>query len=572
MDCSSTNGQPLGIDEYVYRCVKKITTLKQTLITETSKRKDGGEKWEDICVELGDGVKSFRPADYIKSDDAVNAVDIAADNFCLEIFWQLVPGTLFSSRIIELKAKYTTYEMLDPNGRTFKATSFDGFFYSVVKSGESLTEARYIKNVLTEFLANIKDDPCFRLDEVPLTYSDVSDALFCYSEEKLKAALPKDSYLSLHQCTNLKTFIEWMNPDEFRLAMAWAYAAVHPTSVTSNIALLLWTGGGTGKSSFVAMIREAICMASGAKLDDVYFEIKGNRFDEDPRNWVPDGEVGLGKAALVNVDEATTKTIELYKDFSGSAAGNVLQTRRNYENTIKHIVKGKFIFTTNKGLQLTNDDGSLLRRVAIIKHNESRNTVGREVLPNEKIVEEYRKQVYMMLRLGKQALKEIKEMGYDTLDAYAMSCENITKNLKESTATSMNVQIYDWVWDLALEKVPDCKQIDGTIRMKGNVLKKLYTDSCLENGEDPKYFGSFKSFVIDQFQHFTAPNEHTQTRNFITYDPDCDVFGMKPSSCGCIYVLHPLKHAAEEELVIKTDDTATEEEDIIEQLMHEDDK
>ena len=145
-------------------------------------------------------------------------------------------------------------------------------------------------------------------------------------------------------------FKSWMNPSEFKFAMAWAYAAIHPVTIPSNIALLLWTGGGTGKSSFVAMIKEAMKMVTNAKDNEIYFEIKGNKFDEDPRNWIPDGELGVEKAALINIDEATTESINLYKNFSGSAAGNKLNIRRNYENARSVDIYGKFIFTTNQQL------------------------------------------------------------------------------------------------------------------------------------------------------------------------------------------------------------------------------
>ena len=532
-------GVDASIDWYIKECISGINVMKQHLIDESQLLQDSGSDWNSIKIELSDDV-IFKPSKY-NNGNYNNSLESAVDSFCLEKFWEVVPGTLFSSRIIELKTRYTTYESISENGQTYKVTVWNNFFYNVVKSGEALTEARYLKNILTEYLSEIKDDEMFLIHEVPRTYSDSKEeiGLFNYSMDNFKNNIQKGSYKTVEECTNIMLFKSWMNEDEFRFAMAWAYAALHPVTIPSNIALLLWTGGGTGKSSFVAMIKEAIIMCSNSSEDDIYFEIKGDKFDEDQRNWVPEGEVGLSKAALVNVDEATTKSIELYKNFSGSAAGNKLATRRNYENTIISKIHGKFIFTTNKGLQLTSDDGSLLRRIAIIKHNEINNVIGnKKILTNEKVVEEYKKQIPMLIKIGKDCYNEIIDMGYSSIDEYAMKREAIAKNLKESTSSEENLRIYNDLWDYLVENYKSYIQKDGSFRLRGDALKSRYDLICRQHAS-PDYWASFKKFIVEKIEYFTNQNGKKQSRNYLYLNDNNITFSERNSNS--IWYIYPVK-------------------------------
>ena len=533
-------GKPKGIDDYVNDCISNINRMKDFVIKETIRRKNSGESWENIDIDISndESYEHFRPSEWA-NEDVINALDIAADEYVLKYFFQIVPGSLFVARVVELNAKYTAYEKMNPDGNgTHKDIVFNNFFYSMVRSNEALTEYRYLLNIFGEFISYIKDDEIFRLEEMPKTYSDNGKALFNWDQDRFNNAVKKIGYYKTEEeCLNIMTLKKWMNESEFRLAMAWAYAAIHPDSVTSNIALLLWTGGGTAKSSFVAMIKEAISMGSGASADDFYFEIKGNKFDEDQKNWVPDASVGIPKAALVNIDEATTKSIELYKDFSGSAAGNRLTTRRNYENTKITTIRGKFIFTTNKGLQLTSDDGSLLRRVAIIKNNGVKNIIGvKDVKTNDEIVKEYKMQIPMMLKLGKKALEEIHQLGFNSLDEYAMKTPEINRNLKESTSSTVNVEIYQRIWEILEEKHSVWKQGDE-YRMRGGTLKHFYEKVCQMDGYDYKWFGSFKNFIIDNPHYFVTPNDRRIYRNFIGLD-EHGTLDLYKSTSNSIYSLH----------------------------------
>lgn len=556
-------GVPVTIDWYIKECISRINFQKQHLIDECQLLQDSGTEWEAIQIEIGEDVV-FKPSKY-NSGNYVNSLELAVDNFCFENFWEMVPGSLFSSKIIEIKSLYTDYPAVSANGEQYKIKVWNNFFYNIVRSGEALTEFRYLKNIFSEFVTYIKDDPYFRLEEMPRTYSDSEKevGLFNYSTENLKNNICKNSYKTIEECKNIMLFKSWMNPSEFKFAMAWAYAAIHPVTIPSNIALLLWTGGGTGKSSFVAMIKEAMKMATNAKDSEIYFEIKGNKFDEDPRNWIPDGELGVEKAALINIDEATTDSINLYKNFSGSAAGNKLNIRRNYENAKSVDIYGKFIFTTNQQLSLSSDDGSLLRRVAIISHGEIRNVIGTDkILSNREIVEEYRKQVPMLMKIGKECYEEIIAEGFSSIDEYAMKVNDINKNLKESTSTCNNIDYYRILWAKLEENTQykDAKHKKGCYRLQGGALKSLYIEICEETGSDMKYYSSFRKFIIERQELFVEKNVCKQAIGYIL-NKDKQIHLFKNGCCG-VYHLYPLKD--DYKMVIEEDDEETD--DIVNRL------
>ena len=532
-------GVPMKIDEYVAMCLDSVTKLRHRIIAGVKAQIDGGKSFEEAEVETDFG--KFIPGKMSYSDD-LNALENAAHNFCIDVLWRNVPCSLFTSKFIALKAVFNTYELSNPDGAPRKVNEFAKYTYDVVRSGSALTAAAYLGNVFNTYEEELKTDAAFVIRDVPRTYADGDgEALFRYDGACLKESLKEiGCYTKLEECQNLSLLKSWMSEDEFRLAMAWAYAAVHPCTVKSNIALLLWTGGGTGKSSFVAMVKYAMMLASGGREEDLYFEIKGDKFIKDDRNWMPDGQIGLPKAALVNIDEATTECIETYKNFSGSADKNRLSLRLNYENAVDYDVKGKFIFTTNKGLQLTSDDGSLLRRVAVIKHQGVQNVIGAQPKTNEEIVLEYKRQIPMMLNLGKRALAEISGLGYDSLDAYAMKCAEINKNLRESTSASANTEAYAQIWSRLEEGMGRYKQSDGSFRLRGNALKKLYEQVCAENGEDSKWFGNFKKFILEHPAMFTGENVKKQARRFISWDADREEFNLVDYNGHCIYCLYPL--------------------------------
>lgn len=537
------------LKEFITDNTNALADKKKILVREIQNEIDRGVKWEDIKIKYED--EYFIPNNY-SAQDKTKAADSAAESYIFDSYWEKVPASIFSSKVICIKNKIEEYEYLDPNGTKREEFIWRGFYVGTTKIDDVISEERYLKNFFTHFKAELMDDEFFRIEDVPRTYTDTDEfeSLFKFDNERLIKAWPKGYYTDINDCENIKLLKSWMNEDEYRLAMAWAYAVIHPTSINSNIALLLWTGGGTGKSSFVAMIKEALLMASNAKPSDIYFEIKGTKFDEDQKYWIPDGQAGVPYAALINVDEATTKTIELYKDFSGSASGNKLSFRRLYEDSAVVDIFGKFIFTTNKGLQLTSDDGSLKRRIAIIKHKEIKNVIGCANKSNDEIQLEFKKQVFMLLKEGKKAVNEIKEMGYESIDKYASEHENISKNLKESTASTVNEMIYKETYNKVMQLYSDLGiPYENCIRIQAGTLKFIYKIVADEQGEEAKYFGSLKNWMTENTSFFTHPNIRRQMRNFIKLKNGNMATSMMvgnfefcDKSSDCIFELYPLKN------------------------------
>ena len=227
-------GTPLQIDHYVSKCFTNITNLRHYIISETKQRLDAGEKFEDIELDvMGEKVKISSKC---FSED-INALENAANVISLDTLWKIVPTSIFTAKIVKLIAIYNTYELPGGNGNTYKTNEFVKYTYDVVRSGEALTEATYLKNIFTVYEAELRGNKNFSIDEVPNTYTDGDDeALFKYSDETLKRNIPTDSYTKIDDCENLRVLKSWMNEDEFRFTMAWAYAAVHPKTVVTNIA------------------------------------------------------------------------------------------------------------------------------------------------------------------------------------------------------------------------------------------------------------------------------------------------------------------------------------------------
>ena len=555
--------------EFISAKAKLMYNNYVILAQELQRELDRGNKWQD--VELKFGNEKFIPRKYA-SQNRDNAVEAAAESFIIDYFWNEVPTSIFATRSVVLKKIFERIEILDGSGQSHKIDEVRGFCAETSRIDDIISEERYLKNFFDHFKAELMDSEEFRIEDAPRTYTDTDkfESLFKYDKDRFKSNWPSNYYTKFNDCENLKLLKSWMNKGEYRLAMAWAYAVLHPNTINSNIALLLWTGGGTGKSSFVAIIKEALLMASNAKPSDIYFEIKGENFDKDQIYSVPQGEAGIPYAALINIDEATDRSIEIYKNYSGTASGNRGSFKRLYEDSFSKDIYGKFIFTSNKGLQLTSDDGSLMRRIAIIKHKEIKNVIGRANKSPEEIQEEFRRQVPMLIYEGQKALKEIHDIGYESIDKYASECEDIAKNLRESTAQEANVTIYSSIW-AELERIYSELNIkyENVIRIQAGALKRIYLSAVEDLGEDGKYWNSFKRFITDDPTFFTSPNLKKAMAGFIKLkskqisDLSYSNFELSNKPSDCIYELYPLKNKN-----IKVVDT-NQEDDIVDDVVED---
>ena len=238
-----------------------------------------------------------------------------------------------------------------------------------------------------------------------------------------------------------------------------------------------------------------------------------------------------------------------------------MNIRRNYENAKSVDIYGKFIFTTNQQLSLSSDDGSLLRRVAIISHGEIRNVIGTDkILSNREIVEEYRKQVPMLMKIGKECYEQIIAEGFSSIDEYAMKVTDINKNLKESTSTCNNIDYYRILWSKLEENTnyKEAKTNKGCYKLQGGALKTFYVQICEENGSDMKYYSSFRKFIIERQELFVEKNVCKAAKgNILNKDKQVHEF---KKGCNAVYHLFPLKD--EYKMVIEDDDEETVDDNV----------
>ena len=84
------------------------------------------------------------------------------------------------------------------------------------------------------------------------------------------------------------------------------------------------------------------------------------------------------------------------------------------------------------------------------------------------------------------------------------------------------------------------RNADGSFRLRGNALKRLYEQVCAENGEESRWFGNFKRFILEHPAMFTGENAKKQARRFISWNADHEDFELIDCNCDCIYCLYPL--------------------------------
>lgn len=546
--------EPKSLTDYLNVQIKTLSSLKKTLINQLQLKRDENIPWKDISIQVSEN-EYFIPSKLIAEYDGCD--EAAIDNYCIQVYEQIMPGTLLAAKLIELNSVSSKIPIEEE--KFYKV--WNKFSLVNTSLGQAVNEEKYLKIVFNYFTSEITDDPKFVINSIPRTYTDDPKkipGLYNYSLKLFKESLPENYYTKVEDCRNLMLLKSWMTPDEYKLTMAWIHTILHPITAPSNIALLLQTGGGTGKSSLVEIIKETLKMLTGTKDSEIYFQIKGSHFNEDKKHWIPDGEAGIPKAAFINIDEADTETIEKYKDFSGSAGGNRLQIRGLYEKSVTHLVHGKFMFTTNKDLKLTSDDGSLQRRIFIIKHMETSNQIGtKEILSQEQIIMEFKKQALMLLKEADNCYQEvIKE--FDSIDEFAINCKDTQENLKESTSTSINEEIYSQIFNYveafrkdnpkgAIWCEHEWSECAG-FAVKINSLRDIYNHICDEAGYDAKYYRNFLKWVEEKRDLFVNKNIRTRRRvrgifKRISNTEEWEVSADAPSSFPklCL-VLYPLKN------------------------------
>ena len=93
----------MPLDAYISFCVDAINACKKKCSEFLISELDKNTPWEDIRMDL-DEEHSFIPSKYCSNENK-NAVEFACDEYAISHFWTMAPGSIFSARLVELRAK-----------------------------------------------------------------------------------------------------------------------------------------------------------------------------------------------------------------------------------------------------------------------------------------------------------------------------------------------------------------------------------------------------------------------------------------------------------------------------------
>lgn len=454
---------------------------------------------EDVPVE----VVNVQPSRFAKvgEDDYANKV---SRNIAAELFIQRCPMTLIALGYVKLFYRYKITRFQSDSGdkaETLKA--LDGLHWRFTQKGTALTDDFWVSEVVKNVTGLIKDNI---LEEAPRTYSDDPNqfAILHSDINKLRQYVNKHKCFSkLEDCKALCTLKSWMSEFEFKAVMAWCYSAIFPTKAPSEIALFLHTGGGTGKSTLYRIIEFAIEALTGENRSMFSQRLLGSAFDKDDFNIRnPEGEVGICKAAIINIDEATTTSLEMFKDFSGTPGGNKITGRKVYSTATSDISYAKWMFTSNKPIELTSDDGSYQRRISVIEHPEVNNLINIDGKTASELDEALRKEVLILIQIGKDSYEELTKEG-KSLDDVLMHNEELAANLKKSVGTEANEDVWNCMKDMIKTQIDPFKD---ERRVGISRINKFYEDAAKITGNDERYVASFKKWLKTKFNYKTCLN------------------------------------------------------------------
>ena len=454
-----------------------------------------------------------KPEEYAEFSDS-DFEDKVSRNVAAEAFLRDIPRTLIALGHIKLQFKYKTIEqeIEDEKGnkKTIRYKVLDGMCWRWTQKGSALTDEFWFSEVINKIAGIVKMN---LIKDIPKTYSDdpSEHPIMSADMSKLKTFIEKNEcYKQLKECSALNTLKSWMSEFEFKATMAWCYSALFPTKAPSEIALFLHTGGATGKSTLYRILEYAMEALTGEDKSEFSQRLLGNVFDkEDYTTWHPTGEVGLTKAALINIDEATTASLDLFKNFSGTPGGNKITGRKIYSEGSSQISYAKWLFTSNKFIEINGDDGSYQRRLAIIEHPEAKNLVNINGMSVSQLNDELKKEVAVFIAYGEKYYKELTNDGH-SLDEVLINNEELANNLKKSVGAEANEEIWDAIVDILegnigkdqnKKKIPVCHASDGDeYRLGKAVINKLYNEACHVTGNDARYVGAFRKWLEEKFK------------------------------------------------------------------------
>lgn len=235
-----------------------------------------------------------------------------------------------------------------------------------------------VKSTLSSFVACLFGDSCVldimnRIPCIPHIIYDTNEIATQYSLDS--SWLNKlTNQKKIEDCKALKVFTGAFTKEEATVLMAWAYMALHP-STGENIGMLIQTGGGTFKTNYYsAMIKYLMSIMYNAPIDTIGFMMKKDEWVGNAKLREPSTR-GISKAGFVIVDEASSKSIIQYKQWSGSttSAGIDYEYSKIYEQGVQTKIYCPWLFLSNEDIVLGDDKGVYDRRLIVIKRMDLAN-------------------------------------------------------------------------------------------------------------------------------------------------------------------------------------------------------
>lgn len=255
-----------------------------------------------------------------------------------------------------------------------------------------------------------------------------------------KKSLPPNQFNNLADCKILNTFLDKYSDDEKQFIMAWAYSVMHP-SLGEGIGLLIKTGGGAFKTNgYASMLSALLSKMYGAEQDELSYSLIRSSWTRDGSQLLESQESGLSKCALAINDECDEKSIEKYKEMSGSTSNVGVQYtyKKVYQVPVSMRIYCRWLFLTNQQIVINDTDGVFERRLAIIDRMDIKK------LPKPYTSLEYPKylnrELLCFYNLAEKSYNDLRTKYSDLVDAATQM--DFAKNLKQAYKEDDKVLIY----------------------------------------------------------------------------------------------------------------------------------
>ena len=376
---------------------------------------------------------------------------------------ETIPSSLIRNGLVrlQLEMKNNLFKRYNLSGNTTKCCNFNMYLSSLFEGMNKLTDLQTIENeprIISE------DETSAKFHLIPGWYKNLEPGQF-----------------GLSDCKILNTFLEKYNDDEKNFIMAWAYSVLHP-SLGEGIGLMIKTGGGAFKTcGYSVMIKKLLSKMYGGPEDELTYTLIGDAWVKNDQLKEAAGDRGISHSALVVNDECTEKSVELYKEMSGSTSnvGVIYSYKKVYAQPVQTRIFNRWLFLTNKQITIQDADGVYERRLAIIDRMDIK-----------KLNKPYASNYYQMIEkelgafyaLAKDCYTKLKTQYGDLVNASTRS--SFFRNLKDSFGEPQKTFVYYKLF----EKYNATDVLDIPVKDFNETAKQLCEDNEIN-------FNGFKNWV-----------------------------------------------------------------------------